>query len=230
MIFILHLNINFLVNNFYDGIEKLSKKVNYQFIHANVNGLKKVENIFIENKLKKYYEKSIFLLPLDKISMDIKENNWIKNVKLNTNYKDTLFIEIEEFEPIAIYNFNNKSFYFDKHGKIIEEVNTQYNIKENLIVFKGQLSNLKANNIINIINNLNFRNKFKIKYINYIEKRRWDILLENNTKLLLSETSPKKSLQNFMIIKKKLSKKDLNNIKTLDLRDTSKTIITYIDD
>ena len=46
------------------------------------------------------------MLPLDQINDSIKENNWVKEIYLNTNYKDTLFIRIEEYKPIGIYFFN----------------------------------------------------------------------------------------------------------------------------
>ena len=44
---------------------------------------------------------------------------------------------------------------------------------------------------------------------------------------MLSENDPKLSLQNFIIIKNKLSQAEINNIKQVDLRDTNKTLITY---
>ena len=120
-----------------------------------------------------------------------------------------------------------KKFYFDKFGKIIQEVDGNINIDDKLIIFVGQYSNLKANIIIDILENLNFIEKFKIKKIIYRQKRRWDVLLNNNIKLMLSEIDPKKSLKNYLKIKKNLSEADVNNIKKIDLRNTNKTLITY---
>ena len=226
MIFTLYVKKNYFLTTVYNSIEKLSKNFEYQYINLSISGLKNVQHSFIERKLKKYYKSSIFLLPLDKISNEIKENSWIKNVKLKTNYKNTLFIELQEYEPLAIYKFNNKLFFFDNDGKIIDEVNTSIgDIK--LIVFFGQSSNLKAKSIIDILHSLNFKKKYTIKQINYIKKRRWDIILNNNIRLMLSENSPKKSLENFINIEKKLSETNMNNIKYVDLRNIDKTLITY---
>ena len=44
---------------------------------------------------------------------------------------------------------------------------------------------------------------------------------------MLSETDPKKSLENFIKIEKNLSKAELNNIKIFDLRNISKTLLEY---
>ena len=218
---------NFFLKIVNNSIEEFSKNFQYQYINLNVSGLVKVEYSFLENKLKKYLNSSIFLLPLDEITMEIRENNWIKSVNLSTNYRDTLFVSLEEYKPLGIYSFNDRKFYFDNKGKIIDEVKIDLSDYKNFIVFYGKSSNLKAKIIIDLMNSLNFQKKFNIKSIHYIEKRRWDILLNNNTKLMLSENSPKKSLQNFINIEKNLSKADINNIKRLDLRNTKKTLITY---
>lgn len=207
-------------------IQSISEDFEYQFVNLNINGLEKVKFITIENKLKKYLNTSIFLLPLNKISNELKENNWIKNINLSTNYKDTLILDIEEYEAIGIYKFNTKMFYFDINGKIIDEiVNKTYD--NNLITFTGKLSNINAKSIINILNNLNFQKNFRIKKINYIEKRRWDIILANNIRLMLSENNPRNSLENFINIKEKISEMDFINIKYFDLRNNNKTLIKY---
>ena len=73
------------------------------------------------------------------------------------------------------------------------------------------------------------KHKFKINRIEYINKRRWNIYLKNNVKLMLSESFPKNSLKNFIDIEKKLSKTDMNNISNFDLRNIDKTLITYIE-
>ena len=44
---------------------------------------------------------------------------------------------------------------------------------------------------------------------------------------MLSESVPEVSLQNFSLIEKNLSETDLNNIKSIDLRNINKTIIKY---
>ncbi len=217
----------YILNNLTNIIEKFSENFQYQYTNFDVNDLNNVRYSFIENELKKYYQTSIFLLPLEKISNQLKENSWIRNVKLTTNYKDTLFVNIQEYKALGIYNFNNKLFYFDNYGKIIEEVNTENDNINNHIIFSGKYSNLKAALIIKILENLDFKKKFKVKEIIFIKQRRWDIIINNDIKLMLSENEPKKSIENFIIIEKNLSETDFNNIKYFDLRNTNKTLITY---
>ena len=206
-------------------IQSFSQNFEYQYVTFNINGLEKVEKNYIEKKLKKYLKTSIFLLPLDEISNSIKENNWIKKIKLSTNYKDTLFINIEEYKPLGIYNFNNKLFFFDVNGKIIDNYDNSKKFDELFIEFKGQSSNLEAKVLIDILYNLQFQKKYKIKNAELINKRRWDILLTNDILLMLSEDYPRNSLENFLKIINNLSETDLNDIKSFDLRNIKKTLL-----
>ena len=223
--FFIYFNKNYIILISKNLIQNFSENYQYQFITFDISGLEKIESTFVEDKIQKYIESSIFLLPLDQINNSIKENNWVKEIYLNTNYKDTLFIRIEEYKPIGIYYFNDKYFFFDINGKIIDQINITDFSNQSLMIFKGNSSNLKANSIINILKNNNFKKNYKIESLEFINKRRWNINLYNNVKLLLSEEDPNKSIQNFIIIQNKISETDINNIKTFDLRNLKKTIL-----
>ena len=109
---LLYFNKNNLIQISKKTIQSFSENFQYQFSKFDISGLEKIELKFIEDKLQNYIQTSIFLLPLDQINDSIKENNWVKEIYLNTNYKDTLFIRIEEYKPIGIYFFNEKYFFF----------------------------------------------------------------------------------------------------------------------
>ena len=49
---------------------------------------------------------------------------------------------------------------------------------------------------------------FNIEEIQYVNKRRWDILIDNNVRLMLSENSLNESIKNFLVLENKLSEKD----------------------
>ncbi len=228
--FLLYFYKNNLIETSKNIIQSFSENFQYQFTKFDISGLEKIELKFVEDKLQNYLGSSIFLLPLDQINDSIKENNWVKEIHLNTNYKDTLFIRIKEYKPIGIYFFNKKYFVFDKNGKIIDQIFITDFTNQSLLIFKGNSSNLKANSLINFLKNNDFENKYHIESLEFINKRRWDINLYNDVKLMLSEEDPNKSIQNFIMIQNKLSKKDINNIKTYDLRNLKKTILINLND
>ena len=113
--YLLYFNKNNLIETSKNIIQSFSENFQYQFTKFDISGLEKIDLKFVENKLLDYIGSSIFLLPLDQINDSIKENNWVKEIYLNTNYKDTLFVRIEEYKPIGIYFFNEKYFFFDEN-------------------------------------------------------------------------------------------------------------------
>ncbi len=228
--YLLYFNKNNIIEISKNIIQSFSEKFEYQLTKFDISGLEKIELKFVEEKLQKYMQSSIFLLPLDQINDSIKENNWVKEIYLNTNYKDTLFIRIEEYKPIGIYFFNEKYFVFDENGKIIDQIYITNLTDKSLLIFKGNSSNLNANSLINILKNYDFKKKFQIESLEFINKRRWDINLYSDVKLMLSEEDPNKSIQNFIIIQNKLSETDINNIKAYDLRNLKKTILINLND
>ena len=116
------------------------------------------------------------------------------------------------------------------NGKIIDQIYITDLTHQSLLIFKGNSSNLKANSLINILKNNDFEKKYQIESLEFINKRRWDIILYNDVKLLLSEEDPNKSIQNFIMLQNKLSETDINNIKTYDLRNLKKTILINLND
>ncbi len=228
--FLVYFNKNNLIVTSKNIIQSFSENFQYQFTKIDISGLEKIELKFVEDKLQNYIGSSIFLLPLDQINDSIKENNWVKEIYLNTNYKDTLFIRIEEYKPIGIYLFNDKYFVFDVNGKIIDQIYITDYTNQSLLIFKGNSSNLKANSIINILKNNDFEKKYQIESLEFINKRRWNINLYSDVKLMLSEEDPNKSIQNFIMIQNKLSETDINNIQRYDLRNLKKTILINLND
>ena len=223
--FLLYFYKNNLIETSKNIIQSFSENFQYQFTKYDISGLEKIELKFVEDKLQNYLGSSIFLLPLDQINGSINENSWVKEIYLNTNYKDTLFIRIEEYKPIGIYFFNEKYFVFDENGKIIDQIYIKDFTNQSLLIFKGNSSNLKANSLINILKNNDFEKKYQIESLEFLNKRRWDINLYSDVKIMLSEEDPNTSIQNFIMIQNKLSETDINNIKTYDLRNLKKTIL-----
>ncbi len=119
--------------------------------------------------------------------------------------------------------------YFNKNN-IIDQIYNKDFTNQSLLIFKGNSSNLKANSLINILKNNDFEKKYQIESLEFINKRRWDINLYSDVKLMLSEEDPNKSIQNFIMIQNKLSETDINNIKTYDLRNLKKTILINLND
>ena len=161
------------------------------------------------------------------VSNIISQNNWVKNVNLKLDYKNKIFIEIIEFKPIGIYYFNNKKYYFNSEGKIIDYANENKSINSRFVIFSGQSSNMYAYKLLKILNNYNQSLNNEILQANFINKRRWDIYMKNDLHIKLSENNLEKSIDNYFKLINNLSYDDLSEIKVIDLRNFDKAIIEY---
>ena len=163
------------------------------------------------------------VLPLKKIASSINQLSWVKNVNLSTNLNNKLNIEIFEYKPIGLLFYNNQLFYFSKDGKIIDKFREEIN--ESLLIFYGNQASKEAYNLLNVINKTETINMIKEAY--YINERRWDVKLHNNIVLNLSEINIEDSLKNYMKLIKKFNNSDIIKIKSIDLRDSEKAIISF---
>ena len=204
-------------------IQDISEKYNYQLKNVEINSLQRINKSEVNNIINQYYNQSIFLLPLEEISKSINQLSWVKNVNLSTNFNNKLNVEIFEYEPIGLLFYNNQLFYFSKNGKIIDKF--REGINESLIIFYGNQASMAAYKFLNIINKTEAVNLIKEGY--YIDERRWDIRLHNNIVLNLSEINIEDSLKNYIKLIKKFNNSDIIKIKSIDLRDSEKAIISF---
>tara|TARA_Y100001970_G_C14210447_1_gene846563 strand:+ start:1395 stop:2165 length:771 start_codon:yes stop_codon:yes gene_type:complete len=207
-------------------IIQFSEKFNYQLKFFNIYDLKNAKNAEIEKIIEKYIDQSIFLIPLKEISRQIKSVDWVREVNLSSDLQNTIEIKILEYQPVGLYNFNESLYFFSNDGKIITKSKNNSNIKK-FIIFYGKNSIYHATYLISSLNKFSKLNMEKVKKAYYVGNRRWNILLENEILLLLSEKNIEDSLENYIEIKKNFNDKNLNFIKSIDLRNNNKAIVSF---
>jgi cell division septal protein FtsQ len=210
-------------DGFYSNIQNISEKYNYQLKNVEINSLQRTNKFEVNNIVNQYYNQSIFLLPLDEISNSINQLSWVKNVNLYTNFNNKLNVEIFEYKPVGLLFYNNQLFYFSKDGKIIDKFREEIN--ESFIIFYGNQASKEAYNLLNVINKTETVNMIKEAY--YINERRWNVKLHNNILLKLSEINIEESFKNYIKLIKKFNNSDIITIKSIDLRDSEKAVMSF---
>ena len=209
----------------YNIIQNISEKFNYQFINFEINSLDRVDKSEVLKVIKKYYNLSIFLIPLNDISKSLHDFNWVKSVNLSSDFKNKINVEIIEYVPIGLYSYNKQHFYFSKEGKIIDKFREKNN--ENLIIFHGKQVLKEANYFLDSLGKIERKNMIKIKEAYYINQRRWDIKLDNDILLNLSEKNIIDSVNNYIKLIEKFNNTEIVSIKNIDLRNIEKAIISF---
>ena len=210
---------------FYDFIQTVSEKINYQFSNYEINSLNKVDKNEVMKIINKYLNQSIFLIPLNDISNSLHDLNWVKSVNLSTNLKNKIKVEIFEYKPIGLFFYNNQFFYFSREGKIIDKYIE--NINENFIIFYGTQVLKEANDFIISLDKVEGRHLISIKEAYYINERRWNIKLHNDILINLSEKNIEESVNNYIRLIEKFNNSEIDSIKNIDLRNNEKAIISF---
>ena len=204
-------------------IETYSKKYDFTFDNVKINNLKNLEEVELLNYISKYRGKSIFLVPLKKIVQDINTINWVENIKVKSNYKNTLYFFVDEEEPIGVFVNNNQNILFSKNFVILEIIKNDIRFS-NLIRFYGKNS---INHSKILFSKLEKNFLSNIKSATLIGDRRWNLKLHNSIILKLPEANMEKAIKNYKKIYANLSNKELKDIYSIDLRINSQAIIKY---
>ena len=218
-----YLNYYKIINFSVSFIEKYSNQYNYTLLNIEVSDLNNLDEKEILQYFDPYFKKSVFLIPLKKISTEINLNNWVKNIKIENNFKDTITINIEEEIPFGIYDNNNQKVLFSDNLIVLEIINKN-NKYEDLIIFYGKNSINHSKELLGSIKN---HLKDLIISATFIENRRWNIELNNAIVLKLPHENITQALNNYKKIYQNFSNNELNDIESIDLRIINKAIIKY---
>ena len=195
------------VNNFKDFDEIKSIKINGLSDHENLNLLKKIKNLNLEN---------IFFLNGNEINRVVKDNTLVENFKIFKNYPSTLYIELEKTKFLAKIKKNGQIFIVGSNGKLI---NNNFSKKDLPFIF-GNPNIREFLEFKYIIDSSNILYD-KIEKIYFFKSKRWDIELDNNTVIKLPEKNIKEALNQ--------ANKFLNNslikTKSIDVRVKNQIII-----
>jgi len=222
-IFFIFVKFQNIINVSIKSIEFFSNKYNYNLSKIEINNLDNIERDDILIYLKPYKNKSIFLVPLNKITENIKQITWVKNIKIKNDFKNTLYLSVDEEEPLGVYVNNNQNILFSKNLIILEIIKNDEKYF-NLIRFYGKNSIYKSKKLISDLENFSLSD---VKSAIFIENRRWNLKLKNLITLKLPENNIKKAFANYKKIYANLSNKELKDMESIDLRIKNQAIIKY---
>ncbi len=167
---------------------------------------------------------SLFNYDLENSAKDIKNLNWVKSVSIRKIFPNSLAINITENDPFAYLLKDQKVFLIDIDGEVIVEKNDDAINENKKLILSGTDSEYNLTNLISSLNIYYPDILSTIREIEFIEKRRWNLIFKNNLLIKLPEKDIEKSLKNL----KKLIEKDKilkSNIIEVDLRINDRAII-----
>mgnify|MGYP006383170775 FL=1 len=157
-------------------------------------------------------------IPIEHVREVLLKNDWIKNVIIERRFPSTIYINITEREPIAIWQQNKKLYLVDDEGHVITPSDIVKFTKLPHII--GSDAPLHVASLLHNIESDTELKKHILSSVRYGE-RRWNLILEQDITVKMPEV-------NFVDAYQYLSKLYKSNklfdqdYKVIDLRDPSK--------
>ena len=205
----------FLTSTFYPHDLKNKFFYKFKFFNLETINIQSNQSIYdnmVKSKLKNYYGQNLLFLEKDLIINNLREIDFIENIKITKKLPNELIIIFEEIVPIAIYEKNSEQFLISSSGKLVRIVNREkynnlpqvYEMEsvEEFVIFHSMLR--EAQFPIDLIRNFVF---FRIG--------RWDLELFDETIVKLPSSNVDKSLKKLNSL---LKSEYLGNVNLIDLR------------
>lgn len=151
----------------------------------------------------------------------IERISWVRSVKVERRLPDTIYIEIEERKPMALYQKDKKLYLIDLEGKIITDFGL--NRFADLLLVSGAGA---QENAYNLIQNLSVEDVLLpyIEAASFISERRWDLKTHAGITVKLPAEDIGFALRRLALLQEdnQLLDKDIEHI---DLRDQSRILV-----
>ena len=200
-----------LVNNF-ATIEKIEVQ------GTNYSDLAEIKETILE-----YKEKSLIHFPIEEYKSKVEQLDWIKRASIKRKFPDAIYVSIIENLPFAIFIEGINQYLIDDDGEIISK-NPDNSKYLELVRVTGSNGNLNFSDLIREINTSYPKILNRIIEVEFIENRRWNLILKQNIKIKLPEKN-----SSYQLIKLKQLQEEQKlfntNIIEIDLREIGRATI-----
>ena len=200
-----------LANNF-ASVEKIEIQGNSYSDQTEIKGI-----------IGEYKKKSLIHFPIREYKLKLEQLDWIKRASIKRKFPDTIYVSVIENSPYAIFIDGIDEYLIDNDGEIISSKpdNSEYS---ELLRVTGSDGNLNFSNLIREIN-INYPKILNmIIELEFIENRRWNLILKQNIKIKLPEKD-----SSIQLVKLKQLQQDQklfdSNIIEIDLREIGRATI-----
>ena len=198
----------------------------FQIKNVIIEGSEKSNISEIENNVTEF-KGNLIGLNFNSIKEIVESSEWVKRASIKKVLPSTLKINVIENDPYAIYFQEGKSFLIDLDGSIITEINLN-NYEDDLLFVRGENSPELLEQLIRDIS-ITFPNLTQtLEEVEFIEKRRWNLKLNNKLLVKLPDENIQQSLKN---LKQLFEEQEVmeSNIIEIDLRIQGRAALKVLD-
>ena len=173
--------------------------------------------------INEYGKKSLFYFPLEQYQTKIETLDWVKRALIKRKFPNTIEVTIIENLPFAVFINGINQYLIDEDGDIISLYLDSEDYKDFLKV-TGQEANLNFSKLIRDINVSYPEIINNIIEVEFIERRRWNLILKDKLKIKLPEKESSYQLEKLKQLQQD-QKIFSTNIIEIDLREKGRATI-----
>lgn len=197
--------------------------LNFNIQNIQVLGIKNISKNRIDKIIKSQSTQIISKIDIDMIKEEIEKIEWVENIFIQRRLPSSLRIEIQERQPIAIWQKNKNHFLVDKNGKVIHSsMSKEFS---HLPIIVGDFAPITAFQVIQtsgLFSNL----KKRITGFICVRGRRWNVEIDNS---LIVKLPTENIHQAFSVLSDMIKHNKISRVlmETVDLRDEDRVIIKF---
>jgi len=199
------------------------KICSFSLKHLKIQGRKITPSLDVLRVIGICKNDSLFKKSLTDIQSSLLSLPWVKSVSVQRFLPWSLYITIEERQPMAIFQDKKTLFYIDQDGKKIDMEPYRSLLGVDFPVFLGEDAYIHAETLLKEMGDYPWISQH-IRYYHFVRQRRWEFILKNGVKILLCEDNHNEALKILQKILKKATSR-IQNIEKIDMRDLQKIII-----
>ena len=204
-------------NKFCTSIHGLLVDVGLELNHVYLSGQKYIDTESVVRLALPYQNQSIFGFSLRNIKNKIEDLAWVESCSVTRHLPNTLYINIVERTPIAIWQYHHDLYLIDNRGYVFSSDNIER--FSHLIITVGEGG---ATHIRSLLTTLDSYPSIRdnVSSAVRISDRRWNLITIDDTVIKLPEENIDHALQ---VLHSMVSEDVIDDkIKIIDLRDRSK--------
>lgn len=189
-----------------DGPARTSSWLQGHAINISASSGFKVKNILVEGRVYTDAEMLLALInvregdPLfvfdpSEAKRQIEKIGWVKKAHVQRRFPDTIYINLTEKKPVALWYKYGALSLVDSDGTLITNKNLDQ--FKNLIMVKGRNAPDKVSPFIEMISKVHGFSE-KIDHAEWIDNRRWNLVLTDDKRIKLPENDALGAIQHIM--------------------------------
>lgn len=206
-----------MAESFHESMKDHGFAVNNLMIDGRVN----LDRATLKSVLDVQKGQSVFEPDLAALRERLEKLSWVKSAVVERHLPDTIYVRLDERQPMALWQRQNKLAVVDRDGVVLTE--TDLKKFKSLMILVGTEAPTYAPELVSMLQaEPDFAKR--VESAKWIGGRRWDLFLKNGVEVRLPEEDMGQAIKRLADAQREAQLMD-RNVLAIDLRDPARIVV-----